>query len=130
MVDRLGRTELHYCASDGDVMGVRDLIDGGADPNVSDKNGFTPLHFAAQEWHSEVAEVLISSVAVVDSVNMYGNTPLFVAVANSRGRGELIELLRRHGADPLRANTSGRTPVGFARLVANYDITQFFDDVE
>ncbi|MEV5715709.1 hypothetical protein AB0L41_17560 [Amycolatopsis mediterranei] len=43
-----------------------------------------------------------------------------------RGRGELIELLRRHGADPHQANLSGQTPAGLVRLIANYDVEKFF----
>jgi hypothetical protein len=46
-----------------------------------------------------------------------------------RGRGELIQLLRRHGADPWRPNNTGQTPVGTARLIGNYDIAQFFADL-
>lgn len=55
--------------------------------------------------------------------------PLWVAVFNSKGRGELIGLLRAHGADPLHANASGQGPVGLARLIANYDVAQYFADV-
>jgi ankyrin repeat protein len=51
------------------------------------------------------------------------------AVFNSRGRGDLIELLRANGADPRVANSSGQTPVGLARLIGNFDVAQFFADV-
>lgn len=65
----------------------------------------------------------------MDAVNSYGNTPLFTAVFNSRGHGELIKLLRHHGADPSRPNSTGQTPIGLARLIANYDVAQFFADL-
>ncbi len=97
----------------------------GLDPNLPDRLGFTPLHFAAQEWSEGVASLLLERGAEVDPLNRYGNTPLFVAVTASRGRGRLLELLRRHGADPFLANASGQTPVGLARLIANYDVAQF-----
>lgn len=60
---------------------------------------------------------------------MFGNTPLFVAVFNSKGRGDLISLLRERGADPLKANKSGQTPAGLARLIGNYDVARLFEDV-
>jgi hypothetical protein len=41
----------------------------------------------------------------------------------------LIELLRQRGADPLRANDSGQTPLGLARMIANYDVGRFFADL-
>jgi len=40
-----------------------------------------------------------------------------------------IELLRERGADPQRENLSGQTPVGIARLIANYDVARFFTDL-
>jgi uncharacterized protein len=46
---------------------------------------------------------------------------------SSRGRGALIQLLRRHGADPWHPNNTGHTPVGTACMIANYDVAQFFD---
>ena len=72
---------------------------------------------------------MLRAGASVDLRNAFGNTPLFVAVFNSNGRGEFIQLLRSYGADPLHTNTSGRTPVGLARLIANPDVAQFFLDV-
>ncbi|MEU4517684.1 ankyrin repeat domain-containing protein [Amycolatopsis sp. NPDC024027] len=90
-----------------------------------DRHGRSELHLAAQQGNLEVATVLLEAGARVDPVNEYGNSPLFAY----RGRGELIELLRRHGADPRQANLSGQTPAGLARLVANYDVEKFFTDV-
>ena len=128
-LDRDGRSGLHHAAALDDVVAARSLLDDGLDPNLPDRLGFTPLHFAAQEWSEGVASVLLERGAEVDALNRYGNTPLFVAVAASRGRGQLVELLRRHGANPFRANASGQTPVGLARLIANYDVARFFADL-
>jgi uncharacterized protein len=123
------RVPLHYAALENDADTVRHLAKAGADPNVADAEGFTPLHLAAQEKAVEAGRALLESGADVDSRNVYGNTPLFVAVFNSQGAGEFIRLLRDHGADPHAANGSGQTPVGLARLIANYDIGRFFEDV-
>jgi ankyrin repeat protein len=106
------------------------LIDAGNDPGLPDKDGFTPLHFAAQQGNVEVTRVLIERGVPIDCVNKFGNTPLFNAVFSSRGEGGLISLLRDAGADPRRENKFGRSPVGLARLIANYDVRQFFEDVE
>jgi ankyrin repeat protein len=112
-----------------DLRQLEDLTRKGANPNAGDRLGFTPLHLAAQEWAVDAARFLLDHDANVDPTNTYGNTPLFVAVFNSRGRGEMIELLRQHGADPAKANGSGQTPVGLARLIGNYDVRRFFADV-
>lgn len=129
-VDRDGRTPLHHAAFANDVDQVEELLRSGSDPNVSDRKGFTPLHLAAQEGAVEAARALLDGGATVDSVNIYGNTPLSTATFNSRGRGDLIELFRSRGADPWHINKSGQTPVGLARLIANYDVAQFFADLD
>jgi ankyrin repeat protein len=64
----------------------------------------------------------------VQARNDRGNTPLWAAAFNSRGRGDLISLLLDHGADPDAANAAGRTPRELGDLIANYDLAQFFTD--
>ncbi len=95
-----GRTDLPHAAVDNDFKGVHTLIAAGSVVNARDGDGFTPLHFAAQEHAVAIAQLLIDSGADVDAMNLHGNTPLFTAVFNSGGRGEMIELLRAGGADP------------------------------
>lgn len=128
-MDRAGRTPLHYAAFENDVPTIEALIASGSSPDVQDKQGLTPLHFAAQESAVAAASALLDAGAAVELENSYGNTPLFVAVANSDGSGELINLLRAHGADPLHVNKHGQTPVGLARLIANYEVSRFFVDL-
>jgi ankyrin repeat protein len=124
-----GRTPLHYAALANDAAAVSRLLSEGADPNVPDQLGFTALHFAAQQEAVAAAGALLAAGAEVDAINSYGNTPLSTAVFHSRGRGELIRLLRRHGADPWHPNNTGQTPAGTARMIANYDVAQFFADL-
>lgn len=128
-IDRAGRTPLHYAALANDADAVSKLLAEGADPNVADRSGFTPLHFAAEQGAIAAAEILLAAGAQVDATDSHGNTPLAAAVFNSRGRDELIQLLRRHGADPQHPNNTGQTPAGAARLIANYDVAQFFADL-
>ncbi|MET3905089.1 ankyrin repeat domain-containing protein [Paenarthrobacter sp. 4246] len=128
-MDRMNRTALHHAALENDVAAVEQLLADGASPDAQDKAGFTPLHFAAQEYSVEASAALLGAGATVDLQNGWGNTALFTAVFNSNGRGELIKLLRSHGADPLCVNGSGQTPVGLARLIGNYDVAQYFTDV-
>ena len=128
-LDREGRSPLHYAAMANRVTETEERLAAGDDPNLGDRLGFTPLHLAAQEGSLEAARVLLDHGATIDAVNAFGNTPLFVAVFNSRGRGDVIALLRGRGADPFLANDSGQTPVKLARSIANYDIGQFFADI-
>ncbi|MFG2146851.1 ankyrin repeat domain-containing protein [Streptomyces sp. NPDC048696] len=129
-LDRQGRSPLHYAALTGDLSEVERLLSSGIDPNLGDGNGFTPLHLAAQEYQVDAARLLLDGGAAADRRNRFENTPLFVAVFNSQGRGELIGLLRSRGADPHAENSSGQTPVGLARMIANHDVRSFFSDLD
>jgi ankyrin repeat protein len=123
------RSSIHYAAMDDEDSIIEALLAVGESPDIQDWQGFTPLHFAAQQYSLSAAAVLLKAGASVDLEDAFGNTPLFIAVFNSVGRGELIQLLRSYAADPLHANASGQTPVGLARLIANYDVARFFSDV-
>ena len=41
----------------------------------------------------------------------------------------MIEFLRQAGADPYAANDRGITPLGLARMIANYDVAKHFADL-
>ncbi|MFF9024404.1 ankyrin repeat domain-containing protein [Streptomyces eurythermus] len=127
--DRQWRTPLHAAALRGDVAEVEQLTTAGADPGSADGNGFTPLHLAAQEGHADAVQALLGAGAEVDRRNRFGNAALFVAVFNSRGRGDIISLLRECGADPMAENASGQTPLDLARLIADFDVAQYFADL-
>jgi uncharacterized protein len=38
-------------------------------------------------------------------------------------------LLRDNSADPYRKNHHGQSAIGLARLIANYDVAEYFDDL-
>jgi ankyrin repeat protein len=50
----MDRTALHKAALAGDAERVKELLKKGADPNAQDKDGYTPLHKAAEKGHVEV----------------------------------------------------------------------------
>ena len=105
------------------------LVSSGADPNLQDRDGFSALHFAAQDYKLSAAQMLLRTGAKVDLRDSYGNTPLSRAVFNSRGRGDMIKLLLQHGADPLVKNNHEVSPLDLANTIANYDVKQFFSNV-
>jgi len=128
-VDRIGRTPLHYAALDGDAARVRQLLASGLIADAADDNGWTPLHFAAQSNAADATAILLDAGASVDAQEANGNTPLSTAVFNSRGHGEVIKLLRAHGANPHAKNDHGVSPLSLARTIANFDVRQFFQDL-
>ena len=82
------------------------LLDHGANPNLADPDGFTPLHFAVTNEHGEeIVPVLLKAGADVHARNSENMTPLmilkFVFIEfKEYARGQrLLEMLIRAGAD-------------------------------
>ncbi len=65
---------------------------------------------------------LLELRAEVDAHDSNGNAPLSGTVFSYRSDGSVIQILRGYGADPYYLNNSGQTPIGLARLIANYDV--------
>ena len=55
------------------------LISAGADPNVVEKFGFTPLHLAAYLGHAAMVSFLVDNGGDVRRENNQGSTPLHLA---------------------------------------------------
>jgi ankyrin repeat protein len=62
---------------------------------------------------------------MVDAQDTWGNTPLWRAVFESRGRGDTIQALLAAGAKPDLPNQSGVTPRQLAERIGNFDVAQF-----
>jgi ankyrin repeat protein len=87
---------------------IRVLLDAGADPNIADNEGKTPL--IANAWDLEIAKLLIVRGANVNAQAQDGFTPLLNA-----GTVELTRLLLEHGADPFAKTRRGETALDIAK---------------
>ncbi|MFW2350454.1 ankyrin repeat domain-containing protein [Qipengyuania sp.] len=110
-----GETALHIVTQRRDAVWLNFLLSKGANPNIADKNGTTPLQLAAQLGFTEGVEILAERGAAVDVPNSTGETPLISAV-HRRDSG-LVRLLISKGASADRADNSGRTARDYARLM-------------
>jgi ankyrin repeat protein len=66
-----------------------------ADVNANDKDGYTPLHIAAQQGRDDVVKLLLAGGADVNAKDDKGETPL--QLAKSSDKTATVELLRQHG---------------------------------
>ncbi len=109
-----GNTALHIATTRRDLTWMQFLVAKGANVNTPNVKGETALVVAVNLGFNEGAELLIGNGAAVDARNRTGETPLITAVHN-RNVG-LMRLLLKAGADPDRADNSGRSSRDYAAL--------------
>jgi ankyrin repeat protein len=93
-----GEAALHIVAKRGDTTYVNYLLARGADPNIKDGQGNTPLLVAVNNGASGVIDLLVKGGANVNLGNGSGETPLIRAV--QRRDLSLVRILLAAGADP------------------------------
>jgi ankyrin repeat protein len=109
-----GETALHIVTNRRDLTWMQFLIAKGANVNVRDAKGMTPLVSAVNANFPEGVELLVDKGARLNESNNAGETPLITAVHNRNIA--VIRLLLKAGADPDRADNSGRSAKDYARL--------------
>ena len=115
-----GDGALHIVTARRDLTWMEWMIAKGANVNIRNNKGVTPLVLAANLNFIEGVELLIANGARVDETNNAGETPLITAVHN--GNMPMIRILLKAGADPDRADNSGRSAREYARLAGNTSI--------
>jgi ankyrin repeat protein len=100
---------LAHAAVEGDIATVRTLVADGADVNVRDSGGNTPLFEAALFGHPDTVEALLAAGAEVDPRDIRGDTPLLRA--SQYGYTPIVRLLLAAGADVNAQNGADWTPL-------------------
>lgn len=108
-------TPLQRAALDGDETTVESLLADGADPNVADRYGWEPLHYAVPFGGPAVVTVLLRAGADPNARSVAGGTPLHLAA--SQASEELVSTLLGAGADPgVIDEDQKRTPLHYAAV--------------
>lgn len=120
--DPMGRTALSWgacydCTGTSNIVAseqfMQFLLDRGADPDLGDHHGETPLHYASKAGDPQMVLILLCKGANADIPDQRGRTPL--SRAAERGRAQVVETLLTVGnADPDSKDNRGRTPLSFA----------------
>ncbi|WP_230482814.1 ankyrin repeat domain-containing protein [Sphingomonas sp. Leaf21] len=123
-----GEGALHIVIKRGDETYLRFLLQKGADPNLRDGRGNTPLLLAVGGGQLEMIRILTAAKANPNIGNASGETPLIRAV--QRHDISMVRELLAAGADPDQAdNVAGLTAREYASQDArNTAIAKLFVD--
>ena len=122
--NKAGETLLMMAALRGRLDTMRGLIARGAAIN---REGWTPLHYAASGNDAAATRVLLDLGAHVDARAPNGNTPLMMAAGF--GSIDAAEVLVRQGADVTLQNKAGTTASEFARRAGRDTLADQLDKI-
>jgi uncharacterized protein len=107
-------------AKQNDAASVRSLVANDGNPNQTDEEARTGLHYAAMNGNLTIIAILIKASAKLDAKDRLGNTALHLAA--DRNQVEAAQLLLDVGAPVDAENKNGMTPLMMAANRGNIDI--------
>ena len=124
MLDRWGKSPLHYAASTPDTTISRMLIAGGTNLSHVDLNHRTALMYALDDGMVETIDLLIANGASCEVIDKEGRCTLHYAV--SRDWVSIIERLVENGANVNHPDKSGILPIHLASFYGNPKLVRWF----
>jgi ankyrin repeat protein len=97
-------------------------IAAGADVNVAQGDGTTPLHWAVYKVDADLVRALLERGAKPDVINNYGSSPLAEAVKVANAR--LVEMLLNAGSNVEEPNQEGQTALMLAARAGSLDVAE------
>ena len=105
---------------------VKKVLEVGCDISAMDSDAKTPLHWACERGHLDVAALLIHNGANISGQCFDGRTSMHLAVQNNHV--PLVKQLLALGANPNAAAFDGRTALHLAVEANHTEITQILLD--
>src|SRR5258706_15161633 len=123
-----GMTALTWYVWSGIERNVKSLLERGANPNLSDADGDTPLHGAAQRGNVKLLQMLFAAGADPNARNKVGGTPLMWA--GVYGQDAAARVLIEKGADPALKDEQGLTASAWAAKNKRDELAQLLHEAE
>jgi hypothetical protein len=112
-------TSLHKAAENADAGKIREALKAlpaaqkRNQINLLDREGYSPLGYAARAGSLEIVKLLVEAGASVDLAEAHGGwTPLLQAA--DQWHAEVVRYLLEHGANPNTKTRIGKTPLSVA----------------
>ena len=102
-------TNIFIACEEGKLSSVQCLIEKEkVNPDITNENGFSPIHFASRNGHLSIVEYLISKGANIEAKDKYGRTPLHYACQEKHL--QIVEYLISNGANIKAKDSFEQTP--------------------
>jgi len=119
-------TALMYGVRDGKAKVAEYLLIKGANPNLTDKHGFTPLHIAASRNDIDLVRCLLAHGASIDArTSGHGRTALLIAAMS--GFTDMVRALLEGGANPSLPDNVGGLPLQRAIEYHHEDVVRLLE---
>ena len=115
-------------ASAGQTDIVKSFLDNGANVEIKNELGATPLIFASAKGQSPVVALLLDRGANVNAKTSTGITPLMAAA--SGGHVDIVKLLLAKSADVCAKDQQGRTASSMAEASSDSQVTDLLKSAE
>ena len=120
-VDLNGKSALHFAILTSDI--VTALATKGANPNIRDKSGWTPLDYAIGHNNIDAISSLVQSPYQLDSVQKLPTHEIPIHLACEKSTTDVVDVLIQYGAD-VNIKHNGMTPLMVACKRGHYGIVQ------
>ncbi len=125
--DALGRGALHGAALAGHAAIADVLLGAGANPNLADRHGTTPLMEGARRGAVALVELLGKRKADCAARDAHGRSALVIACASAQSNEETVRALLAIGAAPDAADKDGRRAVDHAAAAGRWHLVALLD---
>lgn len=121
---------LHYAISGNKFDIAMHLINSGINVNMTNAEDQNALHLICVNQNIEVAMALLDKGADINWRDKFGNTPMWTAVFNCKGKNyAIVELFIRYNPDVMTKNKAGRSPLDFAIQVGNERLIELLKQI-
>jgi len=128
----LERNEVSHDVKNLELLKIKwETLINKTDPNIKDKFGKTPLHYAVYNYDIFIVNELMKHGANVNNQDINGHTPLTDAIIDIDDQRDtnnycIIMTLLENGANPHLKDNDGNTPFIKALHSGNTDIINLF----